>query len=47
MRAKALSAPEISTRTIATFPFLTLGKSQAAFPADEEEMAPLEEFERE
>src|SRR5205807_3837037 len=28
------------------FPLLTLGKSQAAFPADEEEIAPLEEFER-
>jgi len=28
----------------AQFPLLTLGKSLAAFPADEEEIAPLEEF---
>ena len=32
-------------RTIAKFPFLTRGKSHAALPGDEEEIAPLEEFE--
>jgi hypothetical protein len=36
----------IANFPLLTLPLLTLGKGHAAFPADEEEIAPLEEFER-